>query len=198
FCVEFLCRAGIGKIAICDYDRIRPSNRNRQIPSLISTEGKQKTEVMKERLLEINPELFLKVFQLKFNEHSSNEILSEDYNYVVDAIDTLSPKVFLIENCVRRKIRIVSSMGAGEKISPSLVRCCDIEESFQCPLARLVRKRLHKFGIRGGVKVVFSPEKNIIPYKKIKAGSPIGSISYMPAIFAVYCASTVITDIIQG
>lgn len=197
FAVEFLCRAGIGKIAICDFDTVKPSNRNRQLPALIANEGKLKTEIVSERLMQINPGLKLTVFPFRFEEKTSEKILCEKYDYVIDAIDSLSSKVFLIADSVKKNIPVISSMGAGEKLSPTLVRCCGIEESYQCPLARLVRKRLHKLGIRDGVKVVFSPEKPVRKKKKTKAGEAIGSISYMPAIFGIYCAAEAINDILK-
>ena len=198
FAAEFLCRAGIGNMAICDFDTIKASNRNRQLPALITNEGKLKTEILSERLLQINPELKLTVYPFRFEEKTSEKILSDKYDYVVDAIDSLSSKVFLIADSVKKNIKIISSMGAGEKLSPNLVRCCSIKESYQCPLARLVRKRLHKLGIRDGVKVVFSPEKPVGTEKKTKAGEAIGSISYMPAIFGIYCAAEVIHDILHS
>lgn len=196
FAAEFLCRAGIGKMAICDFDIVRASNRNRQLPALIINEGKLKTDLMAERLFQINPDLKIKLYPFRFEEKTSDKILSEKYDYVIDAIDSLSSKVFLIADCVKKGFPIISSMGAGEKLLPALVRSCWLSESFQCPLARLVRKRLHKLGIKDGVKVVFSPERPVRINRKTKAGEPVGSISYMPAVFAIHCVSEVIKDIL--
>ncbi|HPN85264.1 MAG TPA: tRNA threonylcarbamoyladenosine dehydratase [Victivallales bacterium] len=195
FASEFLCRAGIGKLSICDFDTVRSSNRNRQLPALTNEEGRLKTDVMGERLKRINPGIELRVLPMRFNEENAFEILSGKYDYVVDAIDSLSPKVFLLHDCVKMGFKVVSSMGAGEKCDPSMVKTVDIEESYKCPLARLVRKRLHKLGVRGGVAVVFSPEDNFSGRKKLKAGEPVGSISYMPALFGIHCAAKVLKDI---
>jgi len=195
FAAEFLCRAGIGRLTLCDFDIVHPSNRNRQIAALTGTEGRPKADVIAERLLQINPGLDLDIIPLRFEEGTAEKILAGRYDYVVDAIDSLSPKVFLIADSVRMGYPVISSMGAGEKCDPSLVRCCDIEESYQCPLARLVRKRLHRLGIKGGVKVVFSPEPRFSGRKKLISGEPVGSISYMPALFGIHCAAAAIMEL---
>jgi tRNA A37 threonylcarbamoyladenosine dehydratase len=195
FVAEFLVRAGIGNMAICDFDVVRPSNRNRQLAALVSTEETLKTDVMAKRLADINPEIKITTLPLKFDEENEEKILFKKFDYVVDAIDTLSPKTYLIAACLAKNIPIISSMGAGEKCDPSLVQTADIEDSYNCPLARAVRKKLHKLGFYDGFKVVFSPEPRFNRERKKNAGAPNGTISYMPAIFGVHCAAAVLRNI---
>ncbi len=199
---EMLCRSGIGNITIVDMDTISQTNINRQIIALHSTVGKKKTEVWAERLLDINPKLNLKTIATLIDESNTKEIiLAEKYDFVVDAIDTLTPKVHLIKTCVENGIKIVSSMGAGAKLNPAKVQIADISKSYNCSLARMVRKRLGKVGIRKGIKVVFSSEKAIKSalksqeeqYKK----TITGTVSYQPAIFGLYISSYVIQSIIK-
>lgn len=198
YVAELLCRAGVGVLTIIDGDRVEPSNRNRQLPAFKSTEKRWKTEVVAERLKDINPDIQLNVICEFIRDERTKEILSEKYDFVVDAIDSLSPKVHLIAEALNNGFKIISSMGAGGKIDPSLVRISNIEDSYNCPLARMVRKRLHKLGIREGLRVVFSPEKVIkanIRKMSDSEKSPVGTISYMPAIFGCFCASEVIKSL---
>jgi len=176
------------------------SNRNRQLLALKSTEGRPKTEVMAERLLDINPDLDLEVIDLYLKGHYINDICAVKYDYVVDAIDTLSPKVFFVYECIKQGLNVVSSMGAGGKVDPELVQIADIAESHTCKLALYMRKRLHKLGVRSGFKVVFSPEP--VPAETfVKAEnepnkkSIVGTVSYMPAVFGAMCASVVVRDL---
>lgn len=197
---EMICRAGAGSMTIADGDTIHPSNRNRQLPATVSNEGLSKAETLGRRLLDINPELKLNVLNEFLRDQRMIEVLQHDYDYVVDAIDTLSPKVFLIYHSLQRKMRVVSSMGAGGKSDPQLVRISDISETTVCPLARILRKRLHRLGVRDGFRAVYSTEppdkKKIVPVtgERNKA-SVVGTISYMPAAFGIACASAVIRDI---
>jgi tRNA A37 threonylcarbamoyladenosine dehydratase len=197
---EMICRAGVGKMTIVDGDTIHTTNRNRQLPALGSTEGKAKTIVMAERLKDINPGLDLTVITEYIRDERMTEILDLGFSYTVDAIDTLSPKVFLIYNAVMKKIPIVSSMGSGGKFDPAKLSISDISETTNCTLARILRKRLHKLGIRNGVTAVYSSEvvdkKRVVPVtgEKNKA-SIVGTISYMPAAFGIACASVVIRDL---
>lgn len=200
YAAEMICRAGVGKMTIVDGDTIHATNRNRQLPALKSTEGSAKALVMAERLKDINPELDLTVINEYIRDARMTEVLNSNFNYIVDAIDTLSPKVFLIYHSVMRKIPVVSSMGAGGKFDPVRISVNDISETTDCTLARILRKRLHKLGIREGVTAVYSPE--VIDKSKIvpAAGEPnkasiVGTISYMPAAFGIACASVVIRDI---
>ncbi|WP_240534692.1 tRNA threonylcarbamoyladenosine dehydratase [Pedobacter aquae] len=158
-CAEMIARAGVGKMTIVDADVVEASNRNRQIPALISTDNQPKAEVMAQRLRDINPDIDLTVINEYIKDQRTEEILNEgNFDYAVDCIDTLSPKVFFIQTCLEKGIPLVSSMGAGGRVDPSKVRVSDISDSYNCTLARYVRKRLRKFGIRKGLKVVFSSE----------------------------------------
>jgi tRNA A37 threonylcarbamoyladenosine dehydratase len=203
-CAEMIARAGVGKMTIVDADTVDLSNANRQIPALHSTAGKLKAEVMAERIKDINPTIDLTVLTIYIKEEETIQILeSQNFDYVVDCIDTLSPKVFFIKACMDRKIPIVSSLGAGGKLDPSQVMITDISKTHECNLARYVRKKLHAMGIQKGLTVVFSPEKvdqsrvfeteKAFPKKSI-----IGTISYMPAIFGCTVASVVIRGLITG
>lgn len=202
-CAEMIARAGIGKITIVDNDTIDASNINRQIPALHSTIKKSKAKVLAARLLDINPNLQLEVQELYIKDEITSDLLqSTQWDYVVDCIDTLSSKVFLIKKCVDLQLPIVSSMGAGGKIDPSQIKVTDISKTRECNLARYVRKRLHTLGIKNGVKVVFSPEKadqsRIIETEKaFPKKSIIGTLSYMPAIFGCTVASVVIRDLMS-
>jgi tRNA A37 threonylcarbamoyladenosine dehydratase len=198
---EMLVRAGISEISIADADTVEASNRNRQIPALKSTEDRLKTEVMVERLLDINPEVKIHIIDRYLKEGFIPEILERfRYDYVLDCIDTLTPKVNLIWHSKRLNLPIVSSMGAGGKIDPVGLQIVDISETKHCNLAKYVRKRLIRMGIRKGVDVVYS-EELADPNRIIEApeGNPkkslIGTMSYMPAIFGCTMASVAIRNI---
>lgn len=203
-CAEMIARAGIGKMTIVDGDSVDLSNANRQIPALHSTAGKLKAEVMAERLRDINPELELTVHARYIQEDQMLELLSSAaFDYVVDCIDTLTPKVHLLKHAVEMQLPVVSSLGAGGKLDPSLVKVAPIEESHECNLARYVRKRLHKLGVYRGITTVFSPEKIdpsrvVVTEKAYPKKSLIGTISYMPAIFGCTCASVVIRGLLEN
>ncbi|MGE0078805.1 MAG: ThiF family adenylyltransferase [Bacteroidales bacterium] len=202
YAAEQICRAGIGEMTIADGDTIHQTNINRQLPALNSTIGLPKADYLGKRLLDINPNLKLHIVQEYLRDDRMKEILSQPYDYVVDAIDTLSPKIFLIHDAIKNGLRIVSSMGSGGKLDPSRIQIGDISESYGCPLARILRKRLHRLGIRDGFKVVYSPEEvpdnatrpcDNEPNKK----TTIGTISYMPPIFGCFIASVVIRDLLE-
>ena len=197
---EMICRAGVGRMTIVDGDSVHVSNRNRQLPALKSTVGKPKAEVMGQRLLDINSELDLAVINEYIRDERMIEILDKGYDYVVDAIDTLSPKVFLIYHTMNRKMPLVSSMGAGGKFDPMSVRISDISETTDCSLARILRKKLHRLGLRTGFTAVYSTEEidksKIIPTSgEQNKASVVGTISYMPATFGIACASVVIREL---
>ena len=202
-CAEMIVRAGIGKITIVDNDKVDLSNCNRQIPALHSTAGKPKAAILAERLMDINPLLDITVLEIFLNDELIKELLDkESFDYAVDCIDTLGPKVSFIKTCKDKKIPIVSSLGAGGKLDPSKVQIVDISKTYQCNLAKYVRKRLHEIGIREGITTVFSPEvvdqsKIIETEKAFPKKSLIGTISYMPAIFGCMVASVVIRDLFQ-
>lgn len=198
---EMICRAGVGKMTIIDGDTVTEANRNRQLPALVSTTGRMKAAVMGERLLDINPQLQLNIIEEFIRDQRMIDILEADrYDYIVDAIDTLSPKVFLIYHSLRLNLRLVSSMGAGGKFDPSEIRVSDISGTSFCNLARVLRKKLHKLGITEGFKAVYSPEpvdKEMIVRGSAESNkaSNVGTISYMPAAFGITCASVVIRDL---
>jgi tRNA A37 threonylcarbamoyladenosine dehydratase len=200
YAAEMICRAGIGKMTIADGDIIAPSNRNRQLPALKSTEGLAKAEVMGQRIRDINPGIELTVIGEYLKDQRMIDVLDAGFDYVVDAIDTLSPKIFLIHHSLQRKYKVVSSMGAGGKFDPTMIRVSDISETTDCPLARILRKRLHRLGIRDGFTAVYSPEavdkrKIIATSGERNKASIVGTISYMPAAFGIACASVVIRNI---
>lgn len=199
---EMICRAGIGNIVIVDGDCFQESNLNRQIPALKSTIGQKKTMVVAERLLDINPKLKFFAINEFLETELITELLKNDFDYVIDAIDSLTPKVDLIANCFENKINIISSMGAGGKIDPSQVQIDDLFNTYNCSFALDIRKRLRKRGINKGIKAVFSPEtvskkSKIITETDLYKKSIVGTISYMPIIFGCNCSSVVIRDIIS-
>jgi len=200
YAAELLCRAGIGRMTIVDGDVVEESNRNRQLPALISNNGKPKAEVLAERFSDINPDIELTVLNEFIRDEKTVELLkSQSFDYVVDAIDTLSPKVYLVFRAVELGLKVVSSMGAGGKTDPSKVQVADISKSYNCKLARMMRKRLSKLGVKKGVKVVFSPEEIDEEAIRLEEGqnkkSTVGTISYMPPVFGCFIASAVIREI---
>ena len=201
YAAEQLCRAGIGKFTIIDGDIITPSNRNRQILALASNEGKPKAELMAQRLLDINPDARVSIIGEYLKEDRFTAILDHPYDYVVDAIDTLTPKVELLSESVRKGIPVVSSMGSGGKLHPERVEINDISNTHHCKFAHMVRKYLHRRGIFTGITAVYSPEPvNRKAIREITGEenkrSVVGTISYMPPVFGCFCASVVIRDII--
>jgi tRNA A37 threonylcarbamoyladenosine dehydratase len=200
YAAEMICRSGVGSMTIVDGDKIHPTNRNRQLAALKSTEGMAKAEVMGHRIMDINPDIKLIVIQEFIKDERMAEVIDKGFDYVVDAIDTLSPKIFLIYHTLQRKLPLVSSMGAGGKFDPIKVSISDISETTDCFLARILRKRLHRLGIRDGFTAVYSPEvidkeKVIVTNRERNKASIVGTISYMPASFGIACASVVIRDL---
>lgn len=202
FAAEFICRSGVGAMTIVDGDVVDPSNRNRQLPALATTHGQSKADLMAERLLAINPELELKVIKAFIRPEAVAEMMAPDYDYVVDAIDSVSPKLTLIRAAYARNLRLVSSMGAGAKLDPTRLQVTDISKTYNCPFAQHIRKQLKKDGIRNGIKVVFSPEEPIKESLMYTDGSNFkksayGTISYLPATFGATAASVVIRDLME-
>lgn len=200
YAAEMLCRSGIGQMTIVDGDKIHATNRNRQLIALSSLEGLPKAATMGRRLLDINPDLLLTVHDEYIRDDRMIEILGGKFDYVIDAIDTLSPKVFLIFHAVSKGLRIVSSMGSGGKFDPVQVRISDLSESYNCKLASILRKRLHGLGVYTGVKVVFSPEKVdpetvALTDGELNKKTTVGTISYMPPLFGCFLASVVIREL---
>jgi len=203
FAAEFICRAGIGKMTIIDGDTVDPTNKNRQLPALNSTIGLSKASVMANRFLDINPDLDLRVID-KFQqpEDNINLIKGESFDYVMDCIDSVSPKIYLIKTCFDMKQRFISSMGAGGRVDASTVKVGDISKSYNCPFARTIRKRLKKHNIRKGFKVVFNHGELLKDSMKLTDGSNYkksfyGKISYMPALFGLRMAAEVIQDLTE-
>lgn len=198
---ELLVRGGIGRLTIVDADTIQPSNINRQLIATHSRIGEPKARVLAERLRDINPEVELEVIEDFLKDENMVELLDRHrYDFVVDAIDSLSPKVYLIALARERGLPIVSSMGAGAKSDPSKIHQADLAHSYNCALARALRKRLRKLGISRGVPVVFSselPDESAvleIEGERCKR-STAGTISYMPALFGCQLAAYVLQHI---
>lgn len=201
YAAEMLCRSGIGRLTIADADTVSESNINRQLIATFSTVGQPKTEVLTRRLLDINPYLEITAVNGFIKDEATYSLLdSADFTYVVDAIDTLSPKAHLIKGCLDRGIPIVSSMGAGAKTDPTRVEIADISRTHHCPLAHMLRKRLHKMGIHTGFYAVFSAEPMregaMVLDEQTNKKSNTGTISYMPAVFGCACASVVVRDLL--
>ena len=203
YAAEQLARAGIGKMTIVDGDVVSVTNRNRQLLALQSTLGRPKAEMMAERIRDINPEVELEVINQYMKDEAIIELVSKPYDFIVDAIDTVAPKVFLLYYAKQNNQRIVSCMGAGGKYHPEKIQIADISQSNHCRLAFYIRKRLHRLGIQDGITVVFSPEpvddsailKNVEgEQNKV---SNVGTISFMPAAFGIFCASVVINGLLE-
>ncbi|MBO5801290.1 MAG: tRNA threonylcarbamoyladenosine dehydratase [Alistipes sp.] len=201
YAAEMIVRAGVGRMTIADADKVSESNINRQLVALHSTIGREKCDILAERLKDINPSLKLTTVNRFIKDSETDELLDSDkFDYVVDAIDTLSPKLALIKGAMDRGIPLVSSMGAGAKCDPTLMEIKDIAKTHHCPLAHMLRKRLHKLGIRKGFWAVFSPEPvregAMILCEEQNKKSNVGTISYIPALFGIGCASVVVRDLI--
>lgn len=202
YAAEMVVRAGVGHLIIMDSDNVSVTNKNRQLLALDSTVGRPKCDVLRERLLDINPQLDIIVLKEYLEAGSADEVLGKyRIDFLIDAIDTLSPKMSLIKYCMDRRIPLVSSMGAGAKTDATKVRLADISKSFNCPLAALVRKRLRRMGIKKGFQAVFSEE---LPKKEAitecddrNKKSLVGTISYIPAVFGCVCAQAAIESLLQ-
>lgn len=202
FAAEYIARAGVGKMTIIDGDVVDPTNRNRQLPALSTNHGVSKAEIMAERLKAINPELELNVVKEFVNPEMVDRMLALKPDYLIDAIDSITPKVTFISQAIQSNIPIVSSMGAGAKVDPTQLRVVDISKTYNCPFAQQIRKYLRKHNIRKGLKVAFSPEKPIKESLMLTDGSNFkksayGTISYMPAAFGGVVASVAIRDIMD-
>lgn len=201
YAAEMIARAGVGRMTIADADSVSESNINRQLIALHSTIGEQKADLMAARLRDINPEIELTVVNRFIKDDETDSLLDSDrFDYIVDAIDTLSPKLALIKGAIDRNIPLVSSMGAGAKTDPTKMEIADIAKTHHCPLAHMLRKRLHKIGIRKGFTAVFSPEPvregSMILCEEQNKKSNTGTISYIPALFGIGCASVVVRGLI--
>lgn len=202
FAAEFLARAGVGKMTIVDGDTVDITNINRQLPALHSTVGKPKVQMIGDRLMDINPELNLTRIEEFLSPERAFELVSKEFDYVLDCIDSVTPKLNLIIAAKRKKVRIISNMGAGGKFLASRIKVKDISKTDYCPLAKQVRKRLKKEGISGGVKVVYSDERPDYDSVKMTDGSNFkksfyGTNSWIPAAFGLQAAETVVLDLIE-
>ena len=203
FAAEFIARSGIGKMTIIDGDVVDPTNRNRQLPALATNHGESKAEIMAERIKAINPEIELTVIKDFVLPEKVLEHLSIQPDYIIDAIDSITPKRTFLKSAFELKVPIVSSMGAGAKLDPTRLQVVDISETYNCPFAQQVKKQLKKrFSIKNGIKVVFSPEKPIKESLMLTDGknfkkSAYGTISYLPAVFGAVVASVVIRDLMK-
>lgn len=195
---ELLCRAGVGRMTIVDADTVQASNINRQLPALHSTIGLEKAKVLEDRFKDINPDIQLTVHAIYLKDENIPELLdAQNYDFIVDAIDTISPKCFLIYEAMKRRLKIVSSMGAGAKSDITQVRFADLWETYHCGLSKAVRKRLQKMGLKRKHPVVFSaeqadPKAVILVDNEKNKKSTCGTVSYMPMIFGCYLAEYVI------
>ncbi|HBG6314518.1 TPA: tRNA threonylcarbamoyladenosine dehydratase [Clostridioides difficile] len=197
FTVEALARAGVGNITVVDFDDVDITNINRQIPALHSTVGRYKVDVMEERILDINPNINIKKIRSLYNKDTSDEILTERYDYVVDAIDMVSSKIHLIETCEKKGLKIISSMGMGNKLDPTKIVVTDIHKTSTCPLAKVMRKELRDRGIKK-LKVVYSTEQPIELKKKVMNGRKVtpGSVSFVPSVGGLIIASVIVNELL--
>ena len=198
FWVEALVRAGVGNITIVDYAQVEVMDINRQLPGLTSTLGQDKVDVVKKRLLDINNNLNINAIKATFNSETSDEIFKYKYDYVADAIDMVSSKIHLVEECIKRNIPIISSMGMGNKLDPTKIEVSGISKTHTCPLAKVVRKELRDRNIEH-LKVVFSTEQPLEVKEKVSNGHRIlpGSISFMSSSGGLTMASEIVKDILN-
>ena len=202
FAAEFICRSGIGRMTIIDGDVVDPTNRNRQLPALATNHGISKAVIMSERLLAINPELQLTVIKEFINPEMVEQLFEVKPDYIIDAIDSITPTLNFLKIAYQHQLPLVSSMGAGGKLDPTKLQVADISKTYQCPFAQQLRKMLKKDKIYTGIKVVFSPEENIKESLMMTDGSnykksAYGTMSYMPATFGAVAASVAINDLME-
>lgn len=214
YVVEGLARSGIGQLTLVDHDRVSASNLNRQLVALHSTLGRYKTEVMRERVLDINPQCKVQCVNLFFDQNSLNDFNFADYAYVVDAIDSVSSKLLLVSACEDCKTAIISAMGAGNKLDPTRFEVSDIFASSMDPLARVMRKELRKRGIKS-LKVVYSPEEALTPLFEPDLEAPVGSVeknvssrlsrkktpgsvAFVPSVAGLIIAGEVVRDLVKA
>lgn len=202
FAAEFLARAGVGNMTIVDGDVIDVTNINRQLPALHSTIGMPKVTLMGTRLLDINPALNLTMLQEFLEPERAYELVTPEFDYVLDCIDSITPKLNLLIAAKRKKVKVISNMGAGGKYEASKVKVRDISDTEYCPLAKTIRKRLKKEGISKGIKAVFSTEMPDESSLKMTDGknfkkSFYGTNSWMPCLFGLHAAETVIKYLLK-
>jgi len=209
YAVEALVRGGIGRLTLVDFDRVDITNCNRQVHARTETIGHPKAQVMAERCRTINPDVQVKPLQVFYSTENSEELLQGDFDYVLDCIDHITAKLHLIERCMAMRLPIISSMGAANKLDPTLVRIADLADTHKCRLARILRRELRRRGINGGVKTVYSTER----FRPLTNGrrdtaeqeprdyqtrrAPLGSSSVIPPLFGLTMAGEVIRDLLE-
>ncbi|WP_028829147.1 tRNA threonylcarbamoyladenosine dehydratase [Proteocatella sphenisci] len=194
FSAEAIVRSGVGEVTLVDFDTVDITNLNRQIPALLSTVGELKTEVMKERLLSINPNLKINIFSQKYLPENSGDFFKAKYDYVVDAIDIVTSKIHLIKTCIDKGIPVISSMGMGNKTDPSKIQITDLSKTSMCPLAKVMRKELRDRGIIN-LDVVYSTEEARKPVESIPSSGKrevAASCAFVPSVGGLFMASFVI------
>ncbi|ULL15078.1 tRNA threonylcarbamoyladenosine dehydratase [Paenibacillus sp. H1-7] len=208
---EALARTGVGRIVLIDKDVVDITNVNRQIHALLSTVGQPKTDLMRDRILQINPECDVISLRMFYTEETYEKLFEYPLDYVIDASDTISYKIHLIKQCLHRKIPIISSMGAANKMDPTKFQVADISKTSMDPLARVIRQKLRKDGIKKGVKVVFSTEEPIKPREDVtqkivpenapeirKAQQPPASNAFVPPVAGLIAVSVVVQDLLAA
>jgi tRNA A37 threonylcarbamoyladenosine dehydratase len=201
YAAEFICRAGVGAMTIVDGDTVDITNKNRQLPALSSTVGSGKAAWMAQRLLDINPSLKLNVIDRFQRPDDTRALVQEgEFDYVMDCIDSITPKLFLIEAAVKKGVPVISSMGAGGKTDPWKMKTGDISKTKVCPFARNLRKRLRKMGIRDGIQAVWSESPIVDSSLKLTDGSNFkksfyGTISFIPPLFGLLMAAEVVNSL---
>lgn len=220
FAAEALARAGVGKLVLVDYDLVCLTNVNRQLHAMIGTIGKPKTEVMAERFKKINPKVEVVVHQKFYSAKVADELLQDEYDYVLDCIDNVTAKLHLIATCHERGLAVISAMGAASKMDPTQIKLADIAETHTCPFARDIRRELRKkYGIERGILTVFSTENALCPDLEVaadevkcicpstkpqglndcEAKSQInGTMSYIPSMFGLMMGGTVIQALLKA
>lgn len=200
FAAEALARSGIGHLVLVDHDRVSITNLNRQLPATFSTLGEFKVEVMKRRIADINPKAVVETFPVFYTPEKGGELLAPGYDYIVDAVDTVSAKVDLIRRARELGIPIVSSMGAGNRLDPEKFQVADISATHTCPLAKVVRRELRRLGITRGVKVVFSTEPPLKPAGRGEEGEGRrqvpGSVAFVPPVAGMLLAGAVVRELL--
>ncbi len=203
YAAEFIARAGVGSMTIVDGDTVDLTNTNRQLPALHSTVGVSKARVMADRIRDVNPDINLTVMEEFLTPNTAKDLITKEFNYVFDCIDSVQPKQYLIVACKQMGVRIISSMGAGGRIDPTKVQVADLSETFNCPFAQQIRKGLKRKGVYRGITVVFSSELVNRKHCMLTDGSRFkrsfyGTISYIPALFGLHMASVVIRDLVEA
>ncbi len=202
FAAEFICRNGVGQMTIIDGDVVDPTNRNRQLPALAINHGVSKAAIMEARLRSINPEIALQVVPSFINPEMVEQLLDTKPDFIIDAIDSVTPKLTFIKGAYGHQIPMVSSMGAGGKLDPTQIQVADISKTYNCPFAQQLRKMLKRDKIYKGLEVVFSPEENVKESLMMTDGSnykksAYGTMSYMPAAFGAVAASVAIRHLME-